>query len=61
MIINYGGKDMRKLNRHMLICSLLLLVGILLTACGSNIQETSQKETATAEPTTRIYKDYLGH
>ncbi|UZM99724.1 ABC transporter substrate-binding protein [Lysinibacillus sp. MHQ-1] len=52
---------MRKLNRHMLICSLLLLVGILLTACGSNIQETSQKETATAEPTTRIYKDYLGH
>ncbi|WP_427071417.1 ABC transporter substrate-binding protein [Lysinibacillus fusiformis] len=52
---------MKKLNRHMLICSLLLLVGVLLAACGSNNEETNRKETATAEPTTRIYKDYLGH
>ncbi|SCX66335.1 ABC transporter substrate-binding protein [Lysinibacillus fusiformis] len=52
---------MKKLNRHMLICSLLLLVGVLLAACGSNNEETNRKETASAEPTTRIYKDYLGH
>ncbi|GAA3351760.1 ABC transporter substrate-binding protein [Lysinibacillus sp. FSL M8-0216] len=52
---------MKKLNRHMLFCSLLLLVGVLLAACGSNNEETNRKETATAEPTTRIYKDYLGH
>ncbi|WP_291753799.1 ABC transporter substrate-binding protein [Lysinibacillus sp. UBA5990] len=52
---------MKKVNRHMLICSLLLLVGVLLAACGSNNEETNQKETATAEPTTRIYKDYLSH
>jgi iron complex transport system substrate-binding protein len=66
MIIIYGGRDMKKLNRHMLICSLLLLVGIMLAACGSTNEETKKEETkkeeaTTSESTTRVYKDYLGH
>ena len=57
---------MKKLNRHMLICSLLLLVGIMLAACGSTNEETKKEETkkeeaTTSESTTRVYKDYLGH
>ncbi len=61
MIIIYGGRDMKKLNRHMLICSLLLLVGIMLAACGSTNEETKKEEATTSESTTRVYKDYLGH
>jgi len=61
MIIIYGGRDMKKLNRHMLICSLLLLVGIMLAACGSTKEETEKEEATTSESTTRVYKDYLGH
>jgi len=57
---------MKKLNRNMLICSLLLLVGIMLAACGSTNEETKKEETkkeetTTSESTTRVYKDYLGH
>ena len=52
---------MKKLNRHMLICSLLLLVGIMLAACGSTNEETKKEEATTSESTTRVYKDYLGH
>lgn len=52
---------MKKLNRHMLICSLLLLVGIMLAACGLTNEETKKEEATTSESTTRVYKDYLGH
>ncbi len=45
----------------MLICSLLLLVGIMLAACGSTKEETEKEEATTSESTTRVYKDYLGH
>lgn len=45
----------------MLICSLLLLVGIMLAACGSTNEETKKEEATTSESTTRVYKDYLGH
>lgn len=61
MIIIYGGIDMKKLNRHMLICSLLLLMGIFMAACGSSNEETNKKGTTTTEATTRMYKDYLDH
>jgi len=61
MIIIYGGRDMKKLKRHMLIYSLLLLVSIILAACGSTNEETKKEETTTSASTTRLYKDYLGH
>jgi len=61
MIIIYGGRDMKKLKRHMLIYSLLLLVSIILAACGSTNGETKKEETTTSASTTRLYKDYLGH
>lgn len=61
MIIIYGGRDMKKLKRHMLIYSLLLLVNIILAACGSTNEETKKEETTTSASTTRVYKDYLGH
>jgi len=61
MIIIYGGRDMKKLKRHMLIYSLLLLVSIILAACGSTNEETKKEETTTSASTTRVYKDYLGH
>jgi len=60
MIIIYGGRDMKKLKRHMLIYSLLLLVSIILAACGSTNGETKKEETTTSASTTRLYKDYLG-
>ncbi|MEK3729540.1 ABC transporter substrate-binding protein [Lysinibacillus sp. FSL W8-0953] len=52
---------MKKLNRHMLICSLLLLMGIFMAACGSSNEETNKKGTTATEATTRLYKDYLDH
>lgn len=61
MIIIYGGKDMKKFKRYMLICSLLLLVSIILAAYSSTNEETKKEEKTTSESTTRVYKDYLGH
>ncbi|WP_341301277.1 ABC transporter substrate-binding protein [Lysinibacillus sp. FSL H8-0500] len=52
---------MKKLNRHMLICSLFLLIGMLLAACSSSNDEKNEEETTKTEATTRVYKDYLDH
>ncbi|GLC88910.1 ABC transporter substrate-binding protein [Lysinibacillus piscis] len=51
---------MKKFNRSLLIYSLLLMIGILLAACGGQEEKTTKEDTPT-EAKTRTYKDYIGH
>ncbi len=45
----------------MLICSVLLIFGVLLTACGSKNAATDKEETPVEEAKVRVYKDTVGH
>ncbi|MGN4126984.1 ABC transporter substrate-binding protein [Lysinibacillus sphaericus] len=52
---------MKKLNRYMLICSVLLIFGVLLTACSSKNEATKKEETPVEQAKVRVYKDTVGH
>ncbi len=53
---------MKKLNRYMLICSVLLTFAVLLSACSSKNEATDKKEeNPVEEAKVRVYKDTVGH
>lgn len=59
--MTFGGLEMKKLNTHVLIFSVLLLFGFVLTACSSKNETAKKEEEQPIESTVRVYKDYLNH